>query len=164
MNQKKEQLINNKSFEGPAGVSSGFIERFELEKYNPKILPESKSYFKIQRPYTTQTEMNVVRRQRDKQAIKAYMDDWDKLNPYYVDRPIPQQSPETDKKYQTNKEKAQDKNKYFRALNGLEVEATEIEPSKNNIQAFRIPTTCKETFNFIQNNFIYSRETFNDVL
>lgn len=90
---KPKEILNNQlSFEEPAGVSSGFIERFELEKYNPKILQESKPSFSQQRPYTTQTGMNAFRLNKERQMVQEYMDEWDKLNPYFVDRILPDPS------------------------------------------------------------------------
>ena len=142
VNQSQIVVDSNKINDMQAGVPSGFVERFELEKYNPKIIKEPVVTFKPQRPYTTQNGMNAFRLQKDRQAIQAKMDEWEKLNPYYVDYKYPKDSasPQGDKP-KTVKEKQQEKVQYFRAQNGLDLETHPVDLTKED--DYKIPLTCK---------------------
>lgn len=142
VNQSQIVVDSNKINDLQAGVPSGFVERFELEKYNPKVIKEPVITFTSQRPYTTQNGMNAFRLQKDRQVIQAKMDEWEKLNPYYVDYKYPKDSAShQEDKPKTVKEKQQEKVQYFRAQNGLDLETHPVDLTKED--DYKIPLTCK---------------------
>lgn len=93
-------FYKNKSLDKSAGVPSGFIERFELEKYNPKLLESphqgrlNKTYENgeqsNQRRYITQTEMKAHRVKQERSMIQKKMKEWEDLHPYFIDQRIPE--------------------------------------------------------------------------
>jgi hypothetical protein len=136
------RIIEKKNIE-PAGASSGFVHRFEVEKNNPKIIKErNHANMSVERPYTTQKGMRAHRLDQERQSAVVKMVQWEELHPYYIDpKPILEQKPKSKRiRPQTVKERRSQNVKYYRDKSGLNQDNDEINKLRN---CDYIPVECR---------------------
>jgi hypothetical protein len=145
----------NKSYEVPSGVISGFTERFEHEKYNPKVLSPDKrklvnqstkietSHTFDDKPCMTQTGMNAHRIQQKREYENQKNQKWEDQHPYFIDKVLPNRSKAQKRpRPQTVKQKAVKRKEYLRNFNGLNPKTQEDDIEKCG-DVYKIPLTCK---------------------
>ena len=131
-----------KSKPEPAGAPSGYIQRFELEKYNPKIMKTpSKSRGTLARPYTTQNAMRRHRVLKERESCQEKMDELEKSNPYWIDGPVYAKEKPKVKKPRPQTVKLR------RVQNGLKAEKDSINKNHDS-PSYCLPLTCKHNFGF----------------
>jgi hypothetical protein len=116
-----------------AGAPSGYIQRFEMEKNNPKIMKERNLInVSLERPYTTQNGLRAHRVTQERESSKIKMEEYEELHPHYIDQKQVEIKPKPKRQRpQTVKERKSQNLKYYRVINGLAKDNDEINKVKN---------------------------------
>jgi hypothetical protein len=118
-----------------AGVPSGYVQRFEMEKNNPKIMKgRNLINTSLERPYTTQNGLRAHRVTQERQSAKIKMEEYEELHPRYIDQKHVEIKPKPKRQRpQTVKERRSQNHKYYRVINGLAKNNDEINKVKNQL-------------------------------